>query len=700
MERHDTHAILSNNSSSSNNHSYEFDNRNNKNKNIKKVTKRNIESNLNEPKLSSVQIRKINSILSKYNINSEQSQKYEDITKNQHQQKTDNNQEEEIKLDKNILSTKNFTGEQNITNNMNNNLQNTNKRKESKKVKRKKSKNNFNSNNTNKENNINIYNEEQFKNNEEKKEENKNEETKKEEIKEEPKYEEIKYDYKKGKNILKYSLSYKNNIRDTRFNNIQKHINEENKRKLKLQKLNEKNENKLLIYQQVNKQGNLLRTIKKPPMSFVTKIFKSLYDIRIETQIKQMEEDPTLFRSVKNEYAFYTKQLVKNKEYTKKLKLAKYQKIKEELKDEKIPTFSSINTSSSNSLYKTKSKSKSKKKTSKNKTKIKSKNFNKKKPNIFNKYTKPRRSISVYSKVSKEKSEEGKKSLSNKKKPKIPNVKKKQTFISERKLAGVNKNIRKYSVVNRYRGKFSNIQKDLDKNNNENTKKNKIININEKENNEIDFKKFLEEQRLRKNKQIKNYIKKHGINSYNFFYPKEPSPLLSTFKNKYSIYPTLNLDRKNSVDMGNNNNIIINNRHFYRIKSNSKRGKTFYEKESYKKTKEYNEKYFYYNDNLHLVEKHYGLEKDCPLCRAFKMKITKDELNTINYIKSMRYKKLRLNENRPKILSPNSFGFINGSEKDYSSLSRNRNSSARKSEYLDEYSQIRRNFVVLFDYFN
>ena len=692
MERHDTHAIFSNNSSSSNNHSYEFDNRNNKNKNSKKIAKRNIESDLNEPKLSNIQLKKINSILSKYNINSEQSQKYEEVTK--HQQKTD--KEEEFKLDKNILSTKNLTGEQN---NMTNNMQNTNKRKDSKKVKRKKSKNNYNNINTNKENNINIYNEEQFKNNEEKYEEPKIEEIKKEEKKEEPKYEEIKYDYKKGKNILKYSLSYKNNTRDTRFNNIQKHIDDENKRKLKLEKLNDKKENKLLIYQQVNKQGNLVRAIKKPPISFITKIFKSLYDIRIETQIKQMEEDPSLYRSVKNDYGFYTKQLVRNKEYTKKLKLAKYQKIKEELKDEKIPTFSSINTSSSNSLYKTKSKSKSKKKTTKNKTKIKSKNFNKKKPNIFTKYTKPQRSISVYSKVSKEKSEEGKKSLSNKKKPGILNVKKKQTFVSERKLAGVNKNIRKYSVVNRYRGKFSNIQKDLDKTN-ENAKNNKIVNINEKENNEIDFKKFLEEQRLRKNTQIKNFIKKHGITSYNFFYPKEPSPLLSTFKNKYSIYPTLNVDRKNSVDMGNNNNIIINNKHFYRIKSHPKKGKTFNEKESFKKTKDYNEKYFYYNDNLHLVEKHYGLEKDCPLCRAFKMKISKDDLNTMNYIKSMKYQKLKISENRPKLLSPNSFGLINGSEKDYSSLSRNRNSSARKSEYLDEYSQIRRNFVVLFDYFN
>ena len=54
----------------------------------------------------------------------------------------------------------------------------------------------------------------------------------------------------------------------------------------------------------------------------------------------------------------------------------------------------------------------------------------------------------------------------------------------------------------------------------------------------------------------------------------------------------------------------------------------------------------------------------------------------------------------PRILSPNSFGFINAGDKDYSTLSRNRNSSARKSEYIDEYSQIKKNFVVLIDYFN
>ena len=71
-----------------------------------------------------------------------------------------------------------------------------------------------------------------------------------------------------------------------------------------------------------------------------------------------MEENSGSLLTVKNNYGFYAKQFIRNKEYNKKIKQVKYQKMKEELKDEKIPTFSSINTSSSNSLFKTKSKSK------------------------------------------------------------------------------------------------------------------------------------------------------------------------------------------------------------------------------------------------------------------------------------------------------------------------------------------------------
>ena len=683
MERHDTHAVSSY-SRSSNNHSYDFDNNHSKKSkkiNSKKLNLRNVRE-INEPQLSNIQLKKINSILNKYNIVSEQSQKNEELSK--HQKKTENNKEEqEIKLDKNILTTKNNAGDPNRA-----------KRKDSKKIKKKKTKDS----NKDKENNkyIKEKGKEENKDNkeEQKKEENKKEEEKIEEIykkEETTKNDDLKYENEK----LKYYVSYRKNIKDTRFNNIQKILDDENKKKIKLKKLNNRNKENLLIYKEVNvKQDNLVREIKKPPISFITKIFKGL-DQQLEEK-NQMEENSGLLLTVKNNYGFYTKQFVRNKEYNKKIKQIKYQKMKEEIKDEKIPTFSSINTSSSNSLFKTKSKSKSKKKTFKSKNKIKPKSFGKKKQNLFPKSTKPQRSISVYSKVSKEKSDEGKKNTSKKRKIIIPNIKKKQTYVSDKKITGVNKDIRKYSVVNRYNGKFSNIQKDIDKKD-ENKKINE--NNNEKENRELDFKKFLEQQKIKKSRQIKNYIKKNGINSYNFFYPKEPSPLLGTFKNKYSIYPTLYLDRKNSVDIGANNNIIINHRHFYKVRCRPRKGKTFYEKENSTKENDYlhnlNKNK---NNNIHLVDKHYGLEKDCPICRAFQMKKLNDDFNSVNYIKSMKYKKLKINENMPRLLSPNSFGFIN--ERDYSSLSRNRNSSARKSEYIDEYSQIRRNFVAVFDYFN
>ena len=528
MERHDTHAVSSY-SSSSNNHSYDFDNNHSKKSkkiNSKKLNLRNVRE-INEPQLSNIQLKKINSILNKYNIVSEQSQKNEELSK--HQKKTENNKEEqEIKLDKNILTTKNNAGDPNRA-----------KRKDSKKIKKKKTKDS----NKDKENNkyIKEKGKEENKDNkeEQKKEENKKEEEKIEEIykkEETTKNDDLKYENEK----LKYYVSYRKNIKDTRFNNIQKILDDENKKKIKLKKLNNRNKENLLIYKEVNvKQDNLVREIKKPPISFITKIFKGL-DQQLEEK-NQMEENSGLLLTVKNNYGFYTKQFVRNKEYNKKIKQIKYQKMKEEIKDEKIPTFSSINTSSSNSLFKTKSKSKSKKKTFKSKNKIKPKSFGKKKQNLFPKSTKPQRSISVYSKVSKEKSDEGKKNTSKKRKIIIPNIKKKQTYVSDKKITGVNKDIRKYSVVNRYNGKFSNIQKDIDKKD-ENKKINE--NNNEKESREIDFKKFLEQQKIKKSRQIKNYIKKNGINSYNFFYPKEPSPLLGTFKDKYSIYPTLYLDRK------------------------------------------------------------------------------------------------------------------------------------------------------------
>ena len=115
MERHDTH-VVSSISSSSNNHSYDFENNINNKKtkkaSAKKINLRNSQSVLNEPQLSSIQINKINSILNKYNITSEQTQKNGQLLK--YKQRTeDYKEDQEIKLDNNILTTKNNTGEAN-----------------------------------------------------------------------------------------------------------------------------------------------------------------------------------------------------------------------------------------------------------------------------------------------------------------------------------------------------------------------------------------------------------------------------------------------------------------------------------------------------------------------------------------------------------------------------------------------------------
>ena len=77
--------------------------------------------------------------------------------------------------------------------------------------------------------------------------------------------------------------------------------------------------------------------------------------------------------------------------------------------------------------------------------------------------------------------------------------------------------------------------------------------------------------------------------------------------------------------MGNNNNIIINNRRFYKISYRPRNGKTFYEFENYKRVFDSKDNKDLNSDGtLHLVDKHYGLEKDCPLCRAFQMKKLKE----------------------------------------------------------------------------
>ena len=206
---------------------------------------------------------------------------------------------------------------------------------------------------------------------------------------------------------------------------------------------------------------------------------------------------------------------------------------------------------------------------------------------------------------------------------------------------------------------------------------------------------------MKRDQRLKNYMKRQGMNSYNIFYPKEPSPLLGIFKKKYNLYPTLNIERKNSVDIGNNNDIIIKNKHFYRIHFKAKKGKSFNgknESENSKKNLENNNIKLLNNNNLHLIEKHYGLEQDCPLCRAFQMKKFNHGRNNFNYFTSMKFKKLYINSFGLRVQTQSTFNYMSIND-NYSNISLNRISSARRTDYIDQYSQIKQNFDILFDYF-
>ena len=712
MERHETHA-LSSGTISSNNHSYDFEN---KNKKGKIVNNNNNDNNIKDEEPNYIQIKKINSILSKYNINSENSQKK--IKSLKLWQNTENKKEEEIKMNKNLLDSDICT-----TTDKNKTMDNrmptekkkvTNKRRKSVKTRKEvdEVENNMNKEEQNQKN-------EELKNDDEPKIEGaKNEEQKNEDTQ----YEDTHGSKIKTFGGLKFAVTYKDFNRETRFNNIEKFLRQQYKARMKndVNNNNDKNKNKLLIYKPIFNSGNLVREIKKPTISFITKIFKDSLEIK---KSKQKKESQNILLSVKNNFYFITKQTLQNKDYNKTIKIVKYMRNQQNFKDEKIPSFSSINTSSSNELPHAKSKSKSKKKNAKNKTKQKikpkAKSTGKKSKGTL--YSKNRnqnqKSNSILSKNTKEKSEEGTIKNLNKKKKVIPNIKKKYHISSTKLLKGVNQDIRKYSVVNRYQGKIGTLKRDMDKiNENEKNNNNNIGDINDNNNNnilnsnndkdkntfnEINFKKFLEEQKVKRDQRLKNYMKRQGMNSYNIFYPKEPSPLLGIFKKKYNLYPTLNIERKNSVDIGNNNDIIIKNKHFYRIRFKAKKGKSFNGKnegENSKKNFENNNIKLLNNNNLHLIEKHYGLEQDCPLCRAFQMKKLNHGRNNFNYFTSMKYKKLFINSFGLRVQTPSTFNYMSIND-NYSNISLNRISSARRTDYIDQYSQIKQNFDILFDYF-
>ena len=667
-QRHNTHALSSYNSSS-NNHSYDFDNKTKADKYIKPIS---IKENMIQ--ISNNQINKVNDILNKYNLISEISSNKEEKNLSKIKKRSTLS---DIQYSPRLKKKKNNNNSSSILNEVNSKIIPSSKDKDKHEVKLEEQKT---------EEFINNINNNKF------------------------------TDSSKNDNKMKEFLAYKNNNRETRFNNIQKYIEDENKMK---EKLKGRRKSKLFMYQQMNNSRNLVRSIKKPEISFITKIFKNF----TMSVTKNYDMFSGLKLNVKNNLCFYTKKIIRREEFViveKKMNKEKYEKLKKEVEAEKIPTFSSINTSSSNNSIsklkikaKTKLKSNLKKKTHKHKTLINKKNTKRKKL-FLPKFNKPLRSISVHSRFSNE---------SNKTRltPKIPNMKHK--YRKSNKLRNnVGKDTRKYSIITRLQEKFFNKKASSNTNipnssslrnymNSKSPFKNNLLNINkiteegnkdkDKEIGENDFQKFLEEQKIKRNKQIRNFIKKQGMNSYNFFYPKEPSPLLSVFKNQCSVYPTLNINRRSSLEKEEKKLTKEVN------KTNDLYSSTYrHEKISLKKMREEKEKERKKEINkMHVIEKHYGNERDCPICRLFKLRREEnEELNNNNnnssnnnYIKSIKYNKLKAYDKYSGMLSPNPHTGIN-LKKDFELMSRNRINSARAIVSTNDNPTINKNFNVLYEY--
>ena len=625
-QRHNTHALSSYNSSSDN-HSYN-------NENNKKKKKRSILSDdiiKKNEQIYNNNMNKINAILSKYNI-------ILNLSTNPPEKKI--SKKKKIILNNDDISSKTIKKKRNLQ------IKNENTLSASNSIINAKSSSN---------NKIVVINKDKTA---KKIEEQKNNDNNS--------YNKLNEALNQNNNSKKDFLLYKNNTKETRFNNIQKNlIDEENKIKQK-KKFNSKN--KLLFYQQENNSRHLLRSIKKSEISFITKESKILY---MSSELKY---------NVKNNICFYTKKIIKPEEFIqfeKKIKKEKYEKLKNEVlpEEEKIPTFSSIDSSSSNNTLtkiKSKGKSKSKLKSKKKKTHIKQKQKipQKKKKLVLPKYTninRPIRSISLRSKFSSESNRTQKTNNLNNKIPKRSNERK-YSIIS--RLQDMNKKEIRKNIIS---------SKDLrKKEENKSPFKNNLLDINkpteenaqdkDKENREKDFKKFLDEQNKKKKNQIIKFIKKQGMNSYNYFYPKEPSPLLSLFKNKYSVYPTLNINRRSSLDN------IKKNFYSATYRNDKKNIKKLMEEKAMIK--------------IHIKEKHYGNEKDCPICRSKK---EKDELLNNIDIKSMKY-------NRFKIFSPLIQNGTNKLMREFEPITKNRINSA-KVDLIGVNPPLRRNFSVLLDYF-
>ena len=703
-ERHNTHALHSI-SNSSNHHSYDLD------ASAKIKIKKKKVKQIKTP-LANRQVKKINDILNKYNSLLD-SNKNEIIKNNKKLKNHDlTNIAIRIENDSNLIYNEEISSKK-----FNKNMKLSLKNSFFKKVSSKDGSFNFQSDNF-----VNALQNNKEQRNEEKKNNS--------ELRENTKLE-------NNKNNLKFALSFRKINRETKFNNINYEENRIRK------KFNNDKKQKLLMYNQLNDSKNLLRKINKPEYSFFTKIAKNIkyHDINGKSFLFS-----DLNFTVKNKLCFLTKQIKgikkskkerereKHNSPEKKLNTKKNEKIKKEDEDEKISSFSSINTSSSNSIKETKTKNKtkkrikSKKNLAKQKPKKKSKNFVKKK-SLFPKNR--LRAISIHSKISSNERSEGKNTVTSRKSlaPLIQNMKNK-SFKNynnkfDKQALNTNKENRKYSFISRYHDKLfqKNKKEESDIISNKSIRnlnkfsspfKNNLLNINkntEEENNklnnnstikekdkdkinhELDFKKFLEEQKIKRKNQIRNFIKRKGMNSYNFFYPKEPSPLLGIFKNKYSIYPSLNSNRKNSMEFNEKRNLKKSNIDLIKKKLLNKRSKSYLSIKQI--NKENDEKYI---KTKHFKEKHYGNEKDCPICRTFKYKNEKNEESETNYTRTSRYNKLKSLIKYAGMFSPKS-QTNRSTLNDFGIVSRNKNSKNRDNIFENESSRIRKNYNILFDYF-
>ena len=443
----------------------------------------------------------------------------------------------------------------------------------------------------------------------------------------------INKDKRSNKKTSLYSIEFKKNTRESKMESIRKNLDQKK------------------IFEKKLGRANRLYQIKKPKKFIVTKIYKTYY------QIMNNDKLPILFINQKNDAYFMTKLIIKRdlkKEDEKDASSLPSSIISDTKKDTKIK---------SKNLNKRLINNKLNKKERKDSTNLKNKTNNKTNNLSLQK------SISINSKKINEKSSKSIYKL-NPKTIKIDNIKKR---ISNKENIEVNKDIRKNHFSEKYPKKFLkpiNLDSRKDASNNLNISNDNKINE--------DFNIFL---RNKRESQLKHFIKKNGINSYNFFYPREPSPLLSIFKNRYNIYPTL-IEKKDIIEK---KTIIIDNVHRKIFNKNNNLMKKIIGAKDKKQSKN---KIEYKKENCSHTIKHYGNEKNCPICCAGYTKNLKDIYNI-----TLKFKKNRIN----RLNSPKAHSFFNSTGKDGSFLYWKGKEKNKNNEFVDKE---RKKFIILYDYFN